>query len=119
MSGESSTSLAWQFCERMKQPEGFKEGDDDSWKSRAICTICKSLLSLGSKQPQFQTTSNLLNHLRKRHHDDIAKAEKDKELTKIMIRTEYGRSLSHISTSLDLSMRCLRRGLLRLTLLFS
>jgi len=33
----------------------------------------------------------------------------------------YGRSLSHISTSLDLSvgLRCLRRGLLRWTLLFS
>jgi hypothetical protein len=41
MSGESSTSLAWQFCERMKQPEGFKEGDDDSWKSRAICINIK------------------------------------------------------------------------------
>jgi hypothetical protein len=47
MSGESSTSLAWQFCERMKQPEGFKEGDDDSWKSRAICTICKNLSIAG------------------------------------------------------------------------
>jgi len=27
MSGESSISLAWQFCGRMKLPEGFKEAD--------------------------------------------------------------------------------------------
>ena len=62
-------------------PDGYKEGDDDNWKSRAVCKLCSSELSMGHTESKFQTTSNLRNHLRKRHVDEFLEAEKTEELS--------------------------------------
>lgn len=72
-------SVVWEFCKRLEQPEGYKEGDDDSWKMKAQCTLCppgQGTFSLGSKERSKQTTKVLLNHITSKHeleYDDAIK----------------------------------------------
>jgi len=67
-SGRGS-SLAWLFFE--------KHPDADSEKPpRAVCTICRASLSLGSQKARSQSTTSLLGHLRAKHPEEIADAEK-------------------------------------------
>ena len=49
-------SLVWQVFE-----------PDDKDKSKAICSLCKSILSRGGENPRNQGTSNLKRHLQAAH----------------------------------------------------
>ena len=42
-------------------------------KSRAVCTLCGGNYSLGSDKAKFQTTTNLKNHLKSKHHTEFTK----------------------------------------------
>ena len=37
-------------------PDGYTEGVDDNWKSRAVCKLCSAELSMGHTESKFQAT---------------------------------------------------------------
>lgn len=61
----SNRSIIWDY---------FKEYEND--RSKAICIICKKILSRGSSDPHKQTTTGLKSHL-KSHHNSIFKKLND------------------------------------------
>ena len=40
-------------------------------KSKVNCNICGGIYSLGSDKPKNQTTGNIKNHLKTKHHNDL------------------------------------------------
>ena len=77
-SGKGS-SLAWLFFEKHAEPDSDKS-------PRAVCSICRASLSLGSQKARSQSTTSLLGHLRAKHPKEIAEAEKQAEQNQNRLR---------------------------------
>lgn len=90
----NTSSVVWQFFVRKSAPQlpmppntntGSVQNPDsatDNWKAQAVCTLCSTTISLGSKILKNQTTSSLLSHLRSKHAKELGEAEaKKKELS--------------------------------------
>lgn len=74
------TSVVWQFFVRKtfvpsNSDNAESASANDDWKSQALCSLCNSTISLGSKVLKTQTTSALLSHLRSKHPTELNEAQ--------------------------------------------
>lgn len=60
----------------MATSNDFKDGYPDVWTSQAVSNLCSAVISLGSKQTKYQSTSGFLTHLHTRRPTKLAEVEK-------------------------------------------
>ena len=61
-------SIVWKY---------FSINDKD--KTTCICNLCKAVISRGGKSAKTFTTSNMMNHLRKKHPEEFGKESRKTE----------------------------------------
>ena len=59
-----------QTADPIKPPIWNYFSSNETDKSKALCKLCGGSYSLGSDKPKFQTTGNIKNHLKSKHHKE-------------------------------------------------